>query len=169
MKFNAKQRRKLKGVCWNHTKTLPPNYFLMNYNDDNGLNPNTRYKQSFFLPVIILQFKNHNQKQSYLAIYNLHCFHTFTLVLHTLMLTKDFQKIGPDTYITITQKGEDLSKEFLNGYRFGWVQNELTYTSLEALIFNQIIIKESIEQNIWIGNTCSNYRVRVSLFIKFSI
>ena len=53
-----------------------------------------------------------------------------------------------DTYITITQKGEDLSKEFLNGYRFGRVQNELTYTSLEALIFNQIIIKESIEQNI---------------------
>jgi len=30
-----------------------------------------------------------------------------------------FSEIGPDTYITITQKGEDLSKEFLNGYRFG--------------------------------------------------
>ena len=28
MKFNAKQRRKLKGVCWNHTKTLPQTTFL---------------------------------------------------------------------------------------------------------------------------------------------
>jgi len=59
MKFNAKQRRKLKGVFWNHTKTLSPNYFLMNYNHDNDLYPN-------IFPVIILQFKNDNQKQSYL-------------------------------------------------------------------------------------------------------
>ena len=42
--------------------------------------------------------------------------------VYTLLSDKDLviiKKIGPDTYITITQKGEDLSKEFLNGYRFG--------------------------------------------------
>ena len=41
---------------------------------------------------------------------------------YTLLSDKDLviiKKIGPDTCITITQKGEDLSKEFLNGYRFG--------------------------------------------------
>ena len=31
------------------------------------------------------------------------------------------KKIGFDTYITITQIGEDPSKEFLNGFRFAWV------------------------------------------------
>jgi predicted transcriptional regulator len=42
--------------------------------------------------------------------------------VYTLLSDKDLvtiKKIGPDTYITITQKGEDLSREFLNRYRFG--------------------------------------------------
>jgi hypothetical protein len=42
--------------------------------------------------------------------------------VYWLLSDKDLviiKKIGPDTYITITQKGEDFSKEFLNGYRFG--------------------------------------------------
>ncbi|MFZ0895226.1 MAG: hypothetical protein WAZ77_12060 [Candidatus Nitrosopolaris sp.] len=42
--------------------------------------------------------------------------------VYTLLSDKDLviiKKIGPDTYITITQKGEAISKEFLNGYRFG--------------------------------------------------
>ncbi|MGB7956911.1 MAG: hypothetical protein WCF23_23300 [Candidatus Nitrosopolaris sp.] len=53
--------------------------------------------------------------------------------VYTLLSDKDLviiKKIGPDTY---TDSG---------------VQNESTYTSLEALVFNQIIIKGSIEQNI---------------------
>ena len=37
----------------------PPNYFLMNHNDDNDLYPN-------IFPIISLQFKNDNQMQSYL-------------------------------------------------------------------------------------------------------
>ena len=53
-------------------------YFLMGYDDDNGLYPN-------IFPIIILQFKNDNPTYT---LQNLHCFHTFTLVLHTLMLTR---------------------------------------------------------------------------------
>ena len=47
-------------------------------------------------------------------------------VVFTPLSNKDLviiKKIGPDTYVTITQKGEDLSKEFLNGYRFGSKMN----------------------------------------------
>jgi hypothetical protein len=43
----------------------PPNYFLMNYNDDNDLNPNSMIS-TIFIPVLIPRFKNDNQKQSYL-------------------------------------------------------------------------------------------------------